>query len=463
MIISGSSHTNKRLRTLVCALSCLVVTSTAVLAKAPPAIPTPQQIAEYEATDEVSRVALLIRLCKAGQHELADVLLSHYPLTGEFAANRKLFLEGMILYGRGNLTGAAKKYRQALADDPSLTLVRAELAQTLFQLQEDDSAKHHLGLLVADAPTEQAAQGIRSFIDTIDARRPFTFNTYVSLAPSTNVNNGSSYKTVYAPGGSISIPDEYQQKSGVGFTTGLNVGYSHRLGNDFSVVLGGGINGRIYDDSDFNSYGASQSAELRYLLNGGFIGVGAIASESTNYDISQDKYDFYNSYGPRISLQKAVSTQDQINLSAIHEWRNYKINPGSEGTALQLNGSWTHAFNSATYGTLDVGFDNVRSQNDYSSYRAYSLGASIYKELPFGVTASLRGEIRIADFEGVMPIYNLVRDDNRYTGTLNLTKRDFNIFGYAPGIEYTYVYNDSNIANFKFDSHAVDFRLSKDF
>ena len=44
------------------------------------------------------------------------------------------------------------------------------------------------------------AQGIRSFIDAIDARRPFTFNAYVSVAPSTNVNNGSSIEKVYITG-----------------------------------------------------------------------------------------------------------------------------------------------------------------------------------------------------------------------------------------------------------------------
>ena len=68
------------------------------------------------------------------------------------------------------------------------------------QLDEDDSAKHHLNLLMAEAPNEYEAEGIRSFIDTIDARRPFTFNAYVSVAPSTNVNNGSCQRDdLFAP------------------------------------------------------------------------------------------------------------------------------------------------------------------------------------------------------------------------------------------------------------------------
>ena len=77
-----------------------------------------------------------------------------------------------------------------------------------------------------------------------------------------------------------------REQSGIGFSTGLSAGYSHRLGNDFSVVLGGGINASIYTDDDYNRYGASQSAELRYLLTGGFLGAGLVASENIqNYDI----------------------------------------------------------------------------------------------------------------------------------------------------------------------------------
>jgi tetratricopeptide (TPR) repeat protein len=402
---------------------------------------------------------LLINLAKSGQHDLAESLLKRYPLTGEFGPNRQLYIEGLILKAHGNLTGAAKKYRAALADDPSLTLVRSELAQTLFALQEDDSAKHHLNLLMAEAPNEYEAQGIRSFIDSIDARRPFTFGAYVSLAPSTNVNNGSSIDTVYNSDGS-SIEVGEQQKSGVGLNTGLRAGYSHRLGNDFSVVLAGGFNASLYSDSDYNFFGASQSAELRYLLTGGFLGAGLVTSQN----LKNDELGLsYYSFGPRVSLQKAISAKDRINLSAVYEWRNYPDDSESDGTALLVDGAWSHAFDSSLVAGLNAGFDRVESGVDFNSYEAYSAGISVYKELPHGITADLHGEVRFADFDSVFPLYGIVREDTRWAGTVSLTKRDLNFWGYAPAIEYTYIFNDSNIANYHYDSHAVDFRLSKDF
>ena len=448
------------MRTIFCALSCLLLSSAAVLAKAAVA-PSPQQITEYEASDEVTRVKLLIQLSKSGQHELAAVLLKRYPLNGKFARTRKLFIEGLILYSRGNLTGATKNYRAALAEDPSLTLVRAELARTLVELQEDDSAKHHLNLLMAEAPNAQEAQGIRSFIDSIDARRPFMFNAYVSVAPSTNVNNGSIYKTVYdSYGNSGEIDPDSRAQSGVGFSTGLSAGYSHRLGNDFSVVLGGGFNTRIYTDSDYNMYGASQSAELRYLITGGFLGAGLVASEN----MKNDEFGLsYYGYGPRVSLQKAISPQDRINLSSVYEWRNYPDLSVNDGTALMIDGSWNHAFDSSLTASLNAGYDVIETGLDFNSYEAYSGGFSLYKELTKGFTVDLNGEVRLSDFDEVHPVAGVTRKDKRFTGTVTLTKRDFNIWGYAPAIEYTYVYNNSNISIYEFDSHSVDFRLSKDF
>jgi outer membrane protein len=447
-----------RMRAIFCALSCFILTSTAVLAKAPDN-PSPKQISEYQASNEKTRVNLLIQLSKTGQHELAANLLKRFPLTGTFAKNRTIFIEGLILHGRGNLTGAAQKYRDALASDPSLTLVRSELAQTLFELQEDDSAKHQLGLLMAEAPNEDAARGIRSFIDTIDARRPFTFNTYVSLAPSTNVNNGSSIKKVYLSDTEFIAPGN-QKKSGIGFSAGASAGYSKRLGNDFSFVMGGSANAQIYNDKIYNTYGLSESAELRYLIDQGHLGLGMVASQSIKSDASGLSY---YSYGPRIGLQKDLTTQDRVNLSSVYEWRNYPDNSLSDGTALMLDGSWSHAFSSGFNASVNIGFDRVTSGKDYDSYKSYSAGLGFYKELPLGITTNLHGQVSQSDFDSIFPIYNVVRKDQRFTGTVGLTKRDFNIWGYAPAIEYTYLYNHSNVANYEFDSHSVDFRLTKDF
>ena len=445
------------------AMLCLAIGATEVAANQSVEVSlTQQQISAFQAVPETEQVRMLIMLCKSGKHELAEELLQHFPLQGPHAANRTLYIEGLILHGHKDYTGAVEKYRAALASDPKLTLVRSDLAQTLVVLEQDESAIHHLKLLAADAPDDQAASGIRAFIDQVDERSPFKTNAYISLAPSSNINNGSKHAVVYLPvlGGYQEIADGSRENSGVGLAVGFNLGYSKRLGNDFSVVAAFNGEGKIYDDSDYNTYSLSQSVEVRRVFERGYLGLGMVASEN----LKNDTFGLsYHSYGPRISARLAITPQNTIAASAVHEWRDVADSVNSDGTALLLQASLTHAFDSSFTATINAGFDKIKANSKIISYDTYSGGLGFYKELPMGITLDASGQVRWSDFDGIYPLIGLSREDTRLTGTIGLIKRDFNIFGFAPAIEYSYTENISNIDLFDFNSHSIDVRLTRQF
>ena len=244
---------------------------------------TPQQISDYQATPESERVRLLIELSKTGHQDEAEALLKKFPLQGPHGANRTLYVQGLIMEARHDLIGAARSFRYALASDPKLTLVRSDLVQVLMQLDESDSAKHHLKLLQADAPSAEQAANIRSFIDKIDESHPYYFSGFINIAPSTNINSGSSHNTVYSAitGSNWDIAAANKAQSGLGITAGLNAGYSKRLGNNFQGVLAANIATSLYGDYAFDSISTSESGEMRYLLDQGFVSVGAVFSQVT--------------------------------------------------------------------------------------------------------------------------------------------------------------------------------------
>ncbi len=421
--------------------------------------PTAQQVATYEKLPETERFKLLMFMAKSPDADNVNILLKLHPLEGPFAANRQLFLEGEVLKTKGKYTQAAKKFRQALADDPSLTLVRAELAETLVILQEDDSALHQLKLLEAEAPDAQAASGIRSFIDQVDSRRPVTFTGYISLAPSTNLNSGSSHATVYSPTLGLNLIPE-APKSGIGVASGVSVAFTKRLGNDLMFVAAGGGDVTLYNDRSFNNYGTSQSLELRHLLPQGYVGIGAVSSQQLD---NQDYGPDFLSYGPRISASLQLNPQDHLSLSAVYEWRKALMKGADDSTSINLDGSWTHAWNSTFNTTLFSGFDRIKTPLDVTSYKTFSGGLSVYKELTHGITATLTGTVTKTGYDGINGIAAKVRADNRVVTSLSITKRDFEIYGFAPSLSYTYVDNFSNIGNYDYTSNAIDFRLTKDF
>ncbi len=446
------------------AFAALLLFSTAHVATAATPL-TPDLLAAYQSEIDGKRVSILINLAKSGEADLAETLLRRYPLQGKFAKNRTLFIQGLILKARRDVSGSVEKFRAALADDPSLTLVRSELAQALHELGEDESAVHHLKLLQSEAPNAEAASGIKSFIDQIDANTPYKFNAYIAAAPTTNVNNGSIRSVVYLPGGwALDIAEASKRKSGIGMAAGANASYSKRFGNGLMAVISGGADGRLYDNSDFNALTLSQSAELRALNANGYISLGAVASQS----LSMDSIDYdYLSYGPRISLRHGLTNKDLLNVSATFEFRDYADDMLRDGNAILVNGAWTHLFDSSFSTTLSGGYTKVNVDNSAAesnnAYESFSAGIGFYKELPAGFTVNTSVDVQKTLFDGKFLTLFDPREDIRAAGTIGLTKRDLNLFGFAPSVEYTYTWNNSNYGIYDFDSHAVDLRLTKEF
>ncbi len=428
--------------------------------------PSAEQLALYEQGDEGSRVKLLIHLAKNGGPGQADWLLRKYPLQGAHAANRQLFIEGLILKAGGDYTGATKKFRSALAADPKLTLVRVELAQTLVTLEQDDSALYHLQQLSAEAPTENAANDLRSFMQKIDERSPFRKSFWIAAAPSSNVNNGS---TEIDPAKPYLRPEK--PKKAIGVSSGANIGYSKRLGNDFSLAVGAGANGTFYTMRTLSSFALNQSLEIRRLLQTGYLGIGLVTGQSMNVELV-DLNSF--SYGPRLSLVHAISNKTSISADATYEWRNANEDyiSGSDGNALLLNGSLTHAFAQGFSVTGTFGYTDMDVELDTKSFESLSGGVSVHKELPYGVTADVLARLAHTQFDGAqsfrpaaeLPIVTLdVREDWTTTASIKLTKRDLNILGFAPAINYTYSNTSSSVFLFNTDNHAIDLRFTKDF
>ncbi len=453
-----------------CFAAFFVVGSFALAAPQGPPPLTQQDFALYQSASEDMRVHALITFAKAGEFEQAAELLHKYPLRGPHAANRTLFIEGLILESRNDLFGAARKFRAALADDPKLTLVRSELAKVLIGLDETDSAAHHLKLLEADAPSAAEAAGIRSFIDQIGDKKPYSISGFVSIAPTTNVNNGSNHDKLVSdtignifPGVDPSGNINNQKQSGLGLSGGLNAGFSKRLNDRLQFVLGAGINASIYTDPQFDSASTNESAEIRYLISDGYIGFGGVASQNFAPPSSSSVILTYNDFGPRISFSYQLTQRDLINSSLTYVWRDYANSVTADGTALHTDLAITHAIDSTMNVTGFGGFDSAKSQDLSASYETYFGGLNVYKEFPMGMTINANGQIRISPFDGVEPFSGLTRYDTRYIGGLTLTKRDLNIWGFAPSMSYSYTLNKSNIALFDYDSHSVNLNLTKEF
>ena len=424
-------------------------------------------IASFSQEPEGKRLKILVALIRDGQPDAAEKLLRASPFQGQYGKNRNLFIMGMIARARGQLEHAATIYRTVLADDPNLTMVRLELAATLHGLDQDDGAKHHLNLLKAAAPTPELARNFGDFIAAIDSRRPWSFNAWVSLAPSTNFNNGTAleYFTLFGLTGTVGQLS--RQKSGIGIKGGTNAAYVFDLTNDLQAIVATGTYVEQYDGDLFDRTALNQNIEIRRNHARGSIGIGMAFSQAFYKTSGIGSRPFVNetawSFGPQITIRHLLMSNLNLETRLSHYWNMFDVSDWSDGTTTSLTNRLAYAMSTSRVLYAMGGGD--RTVTDYAHTSNWSGwgGLGIYQEVPWGITVYAEGKLRYSESDGPYPFLFGPREMTRVDGRMVLTKRDFSFYGLAPQLEYTYARNWSNDPLSEFESHGLAVTLTRAF
>ena len=179
--------------------------------------------------------------------------------------------------------------------------------------------------------------------------------------------------------------------------------------------------------------------------------------------------DFSTSWGGVLSGGFSVTPVDLVFADAgcsqrrfEHNWQQTDLTY-QNGHMCFLSGRYDHYFDSLTYLRALGSLGQERTGRKHLDNDSWAAGAGIYRELPWGITVYLQGLYTRTEFDGSYPGFPVSRADDRTDVSLNLTKRDFAIFGLAPMLQYTYTHNDSNIPISTYDAHGIALTLTKRF
>lgn len=411
----------------------------------------------FDQLDERVRLRILIGMVRSGGHEQAARMLAGVPFHGPYARNRTLFLHGLIAEARGDLKGAIHQFRTALAGDPNLTMVRMELARVLYLDNDDDGARHQFELLIGAAPTPELVRTFEGFLDAIDERRPWDFDFWVSLAPSTNFNNGTARKVVWIDGLPFLVDGNTRQKSGIGLRGGTNGSYQFRLGEDLSLVTAAGINDTDYEGDAFDDLLLSQTVELRRKSGWTELWLGGIAQERWSGDA------FLWSLGPQITIKQRFGPRTGGYLRLRQSFNLYDDADYRNGTTSGGDGRVSWSLSPATVLYALAGAERGTATLPHLDYWSAMGGLAAYHEFGYGLTLYTEGRLRRTVYDGDYPFMDEPRDDLRLDIRATLTKRDFAIWGLAPQVEYTYSTARSNTPFDSFEAHAASVTLTKQF
>ncbi len=371
----------------------------------------------------------------------------------------------MVARGLGKGAEAAAIFREVLAQRPELTRVRFELARTLFELNEDESARHNFELVLGgSADNPQLQQAVRGYVNAIEGRRRWDFSSFLTIAPSTNVNHGASSQSILLNGLPFQLDDANVQKSGVGISAGFQAGYRIPLGQRLDLVLGAGGQTTRYREIDANSIHANVSIGPKWRFDKGYFGVYAVADQRWMADA-----DYGFSYGGLLSGGFSLGPQDLLaadtgcsNRRFSTDWQNSDLSY-QDGYGCFVSGRYEHHFDSSTYLRVLGNFGLERTGRTHLDNVSKGTGLGLYHEFAWGISLYAQGSYTQTAYQGDFPGFSVPRQDDRYDVSINLTKRDLELFGLAPMLRYTYSHNDSNIPFNDYDEQGVAVTLTKRF
>lgn len=338
---------------------------------------------------------------------------------------------------------AIASFRQILISNPKLVRVRLELAYAYFLKHDDDLAKEHFNIVLADNPSSELAVNVRRFLKEIQTRKRWGAYFSMALAPSTNINGGTENTIVYYSNFlPLRIPESSRQKSGVGVFFQGGVDYDYPISKSWRWITGVDASRREYGSSQFDSTSLFFRSGFRYL----FSSASDVRLQSIVGGTWQARNRQYRSYGFRLDGSHRLSRQWYVYAASDWHKRVYRASPLLDGDYVSYSATFRYLLNSLW--RIDFGgaisHDRPKSLSRHTLHWNVNMGVT--RSLPRGWVVSghiQTGETQykarsvfIRDFAG--------RKDRQLTYRMGVLNQNIVIAGFSPKFSVIREETDSN-------------------
>ncbi|MEL6921643.1 MAG: surface lipoprotein assembly modifier, partial [Pseudomonadota bacterium] len=365
-----------------------------------------------------------------------------------------LLLEGRIAKSRNDIDAALALLERALRLHPNDLRIRREYAHTLYLAERFGRASYHLNRLLATEPDANLRAGYRRLQREINTRRPFQWQAFFSIEPSTNVNRGTSNATFSTALGELEIDEGTQAQSGVGVSVGLNAGVWLAQSERRSTRLQ-----FSYATTRYSSNSRFDSTLRRVAL------VHQIATGQTRWTLSpfesrqfRNDENNYQAFGFAIGAERVLPRNQRLGFFVSTEDRDFSELPGKSGAVT----TGTFAFSQDTRPDLTLraglSFEVSRAQTQHLAYDGLNFFVGASKTWAQGTLYAGQRE-----FRGPFPLTTDTRGDNFVGLNLSLQVNRWFLAGLSPVFNCRLEHNRSNIALFDYEASGCGVRLTRNF
>ena len=397
-------------------------------------------------------------LVAAGDYPAAERILTRRRFQGVEAIPAAYLLA--VVYARTDRPDQAEGIlRKILSRQPDIDAVRIELVKILAVQGKRQAAGYHLNQITDVVDLSRDRDQLEQLSRRIGSTEGFSVSGYFSLAPSTNVNDGTTQSIVMIGGLPFRIANSARQQSGMGFKAGAVVGYSHTLTETTSLY--GALSAGFSDYS--NDHYDQQQGEFRAGIRHGELRY-SLQAEAIIDRRWQNLQQHSLGIGGRLTARWNFSQGWWASGEIIHMNRAYDNNAGANSRTTRATASIRRSFSTSLALTLSGSFEKESvSARPWNSYDSKSGTVGLETSLGFGLRmdASFTGGSR--NFENPFPGLGLVREDNFWEVRGSFRKDGFQIAGFSPIIGIFHKAQSSNVAFFDYQSSGTDLTFTKAF
>lgn len=343
--------------------------------------------------------------------------------------------------------------------------------------QQDNDTWSQVWLRLArqDAPNDDAREAVAKDYRFLRRRNPLSVNLRFGLAPSTNVNNGSSSETtdLFDLGLPFVLNGNARALSGWEASSSANLSYRAHTNETSATFLNLGFSGKMYfltesaqrqaedgvDGSDFSSATLNLGATHRFLLAPGLQPTSATLSFGQSWYGGDANARFVTASADH---SWKVSEADTLLLSGFAQ-RQTSLDGGDPIMTYNLQTVWARDL--ADYG--DVGFilaardsQSDTADSDYDSVR-YGVNYG-FPEPIFGIQLGANFSYEKRDF-AQSRFSALGRDETITSASLRAVFTNIEFLGFQPVINIEKIVQESSIDLFDRDFVNIGFDISSSF
>ncbi len=375
------------------------------------------------------------------------------------------FLHGMLAAATGDHKSAAAQYRAILADDPSQTRVRLELAREMLALGQVQSADRQFKIAEQDKDLpDDVARTIRAVRDVIRSKRAWRLDVDFGIAPDSNINNATGADTVTILWGGYQLPltlnSQAKARSGTGETATLSTGLKLPVSKETALLVDVDANGNNYSGTRFDDYSAQIATGAEFAMSP----TSSFSMEAVGADRWYGGHLVSTQVGGKLGVQAHLGRASQIGIQLDVRHTDARFDHNYDGMQTGVYATYERAVAKAL-----VASGGAFVRRDWLTAPAYSSAevgviAGFGGELRHGITFGVSGTASRAVFDAPMPLFSLEpRKDWRFSARATLGDRKIALLGFSPELGVSYSRIDSTIPYYSNDRLRFRIALARYF